>query len=110
MRLGLLMATASLGLLMAGCGDSAKTTPAGSGKTKEKPDDKIAASLAKLSAEDRAAAEKQRDCPVSGQPLGSMGAPIKVTVKDRDVWLCCEGCKDKLTGEPDKYLIKLKDQ
>lgn len=63
--------------------------------------------FAELSPEDRAAAEKQRICPVMDAPLGSMGEPFKITVEGRDVFLCCEGCKDKLTGDPDKYLAKL---
>lgn len=63
--------------------------------------------FASLSPEDRAAAEKQRVCPVTGEPLGTMGPPIKVTVKDRVVFLCCEGCRDSLMKDPDKYLAKL---
>jgi YHS domain-containing protein len=76
----------------------------------EKPDAKIAASLAQLSEEDRALAEKQRICPVSGQPLGSMGVPVKVTVKGQDVFLCCEGCKEAIEKDPDTYLAKLNKQ
>ncbi|NQT12351.1 MAG: hypothetical protein HQ582_06370 [Planctomycetes bacterium] len=63
--------------------------------------------LAELSDEDRALAVKQKTCPVSGELLGSMGAPIKVTVKDREVFLCCAGCKGAITEDPDKYLAKL---
>lgn len=63
--------------------------------------------LAKLTPEDAAAAERQHTCPVSGEMLGSMGAPLKVHVKDQDVWICCEGCKDQLVAEPDMYLTKL---
>ncbi len=63
--------------------------------------------LAKLSEADRAVAEKQKVCPVSGEPLGSMGVPVKVTVKDRDVFLCCEGCKSAILDDPDTYLAKL---
>jgi YHS domain-containing protein len=63
--------------------------------------------LAELSAEDRALAEKQRICPVSGELLGSMGKPSKVTVKGRTVFLCCEGCEPKIKKDPDKYLAKL---
>ena len=70
----------------------------------------IKESLAQLSDEDRAAAEKQKDCPVSGESLGSMGKPIKMTVKDTDVWICCPACKDKLTGDPETYLAKLKKE
>jgi hypothetical protein len=66
-----------------------------------------AEALAGLSAEDRALAEKQKICPVSGQPLGSMGVPVKVTVKDRDVLLCCEGCRGSIVDDPDTYLAKL---
>jgi len=69
--------------------------------------DEQAEALAKLSEEDRALAEKQKICPVSGQPLGSMGVPVKVTVKDRDVFLCCEGCRGSIVEDPDKYLAKL---
>jgi YHS domain-containing protein len=63
--------------------------------------------LAALSAEDRAAAEKQGVCPVSGEKLGSMGTPYKVTVKGRTVFLCCDGCEEDLKKDPDKYLAKL---
>ncbi len=42
--------------------------------------DAVAEAFASLSQEDRAAAEKQKICPVSDAPLGSMGTPIKVTV------------------------------
>jgi len=74
--------------------------------------DAAAANLAKLSDEDRAAAEKQKNCPVSGQALGGMGVPVKVAVKDKDgnehqVFLCCDHCKESIEKEPDKYLAKL---
>lgn len=59
---------------------------------------------------DRELIEKQKICPVSDAALGSMGAPVKVTVKDRIVFLCCEGCKAKLLADPDKYLAKLDKQ
>lgn len=64
--------------------------------------------LADLSGADRAAAEKQRVCPVSGGVLGSMGKPYKVTVKGRTVFLCCPDCQEAITKNPDKYLAKLK--
>jgi hypothetical protein len=31
-------------------------------------------------------------CPVSGQKLGSMGAPVKVKIGEETVFLCCKGC------------------
>lgn len=63
--------------------------------------------LSQLSADDRALAEKQKVCPVSGQPLGSMGKPYKVTVNGQGVFLCCQGCEREIKGDPDKYLAKL---
>ncbi len=56
--------------------------------------------LSELSAADRTAALAQKTCPVSDEPLGSMGTPIKVTVEGRDVFLCCEGCRDSTRSQP----------
>jgi len=81
--------------------------PAGEESGEMSDMDKMHATLAKLPEADRAAAEKQHMCPVSGEMLGAMGLPIKVTVKGQDVWLCCAGCKDKLLADPDTYLAKL---
>jgi len=63
--------------------------------------------LAKLPAEDRVLAKKQKVCPVTNAPLGSMGVPCKVTLKGQTVFLCCEGCEGKLQKNADKYLAKL---
>lgn len=75
--------------------------------TAAEPDPKIVAALASLSVEDRALAEKQKVCPVSGEPLGMMGAPKKLDVKGQAVFICCEGCEEKLLANPDEYLAKL---
>ena len=63
--------------------------------------------LSQLSADDRALAEKQKVCPVTGQALGSMGKPYKVTVNAREVFLCCPGCEARIKENPEKYLAKL---
>ena len=68
----------------------------------------IAEALAELSAADRAAAEKQKICPVSGELLGLMGTPRKVTVNGREVFVCCRSCEKTIKKDPDKYLAKLK--
>jgi hypothetical protein len=67
----------------------------------------VTAALASLSEADRAAVLAQKICPVSDEALGSMGAPIKVTVDGRDVFICCESCRDPLVADPTKYLAKL---
>lgn len=66
------------------------------------------AELAKLSPEDAASAETQHVCPVTGKMLGTMGAPEKVDVDGKAVWICCAGCREELLSNKDTYLAKLK--
>lgn len=47
-------------------------------------------------------------CVVSGEKLGGMGQPVDYVVKNQLVRLCCGGCIDKLTADPDKYLAMVK--
>ncbi len=67
----------------------------------------IAQAFEKLSVNDRKLAKKQRICPVAEMPLGSMGTPIKIDVKGRKVFICCEGCREDLLNNPVKYLAVL---
>lgn len=60
-----------------------------------------------LSEEDRLLAAKQKICPVSGEPLDSMGGPVRLVVEGRTVFICCKGCEEQLRKEPAKYLSKL---
>jgi len=82
-------------------------TKAGPGARDEAKSEKIVAALAKLSDEDRTLAEKQEICPVTKQPLGSMGTPPKVDVNGEPVFICCKGCEKRLLDDPDKYLANL---
>jgi hypothetical protein len=72
-------------------------------------DPKVDAALAKLPEEDRSLARKQRICPVTEAPLGSMGVPPKVDVDGRTVFICCEGCRRPLLDDPEKYLAVLEE-
>lgn len=67
------------------------------------------AALGELSADDRKLAEEQRICPVAGFVLGSMGVPLKVEVNGKKVFLCCEGCRDRLLADPEKYFAILEE-
>ena len=108
----------ALGLLLAaaGCGSPRATEPAKSPAPRapmRKPRHcgrrgGALEGLKELSAEDRAAAEKQRVCPVSGELLGSMGKPYKITVEGRTVFLCCSGCEEEFRKDPEKYFAKMK--
>lgn len=79
--------------------------PADTGAT----DPKVKAALDKLSVEDRKLAEEQKTCPVTGEALGSMGVPPKLTLKDQTVFLCCASCKKKAESDPDKTLKAVAD-
>lgn len=93
--------------LLAGCAGSADNKPRAQGdapKPTEKTVDnevKIRDNLAKLNDEDRGDAELQKFCAVHAKNrLGSMGAPVRVAVKNKegkeqDVFLCCDGCRDE---------------
>jgi hypothetical protein len=67
----------------------------------------IEASLAELSPADREQAIKQKICPISEEPLGSMGTPIKISVAGHDVFICCEGCETPLKQDPTTHLAKI---
>ena len=69
--------------------------------------EEMIAALNELSPEDRRLAERQRICPVTKMPLGSMGAPPKVDVNGKPVFLCCMGCKGPLLEDPEKHLANL---
>jgi hypothetical protein len=118
-RLQVFFFAVAVSIGMAGCGRD-KTPPAGGNgepaanesdeTTSAEEQAKIDAALASLSDEDRALAIAQVNCPVGGGKLGSMDTPVKVSIKDREVFLCCEGCRGALEKDPDKYLAKLDAQ
>ena len=90
--------------------------PKTGGEAKKDPivlSDEEVASIKKLPSEDdQKAALAQKICLVGedeGKPnhLGSMGTPIKETVKGKTIFLCCKGCVDDFKKDPDKYLSKL---
>ena len=106
---------ASLALFLAGCTGAPSGTPAAnatspvtqhSGQNDQEAQEHKA-SLAQLSDEDRPLAEAQGYCAVAGKPLGSMGPPLKLMVKNQAVFLCCKGCETKAKANPDKTLAKV---
>jgi hypothetical protein len=98
-----------LGLSLAGCKPQSEVpnVKKSSEQNAEAVDPSIEKELQSLPEADRVEAIAQKICPVSGEPLGSMGAPVKVAVKDTSVFICCESCRKKLLGDPDTYLGKL---
>lgn len=70
----------------------------------------LPAGLAKLTEQERKSALKQGVCPVTSQPLGSMGKPPLIKVNGQEVFLCCAGCEEEIRNEPEKYLAKVNSQ
>ncbi|MDP1796469.1 MAG: hypothetical protein Q8K78_03265 [Planctomycetaceae bacterium] len=46
----------------------------------------------------------QQTCPVTGEPLGSMGSPISVSLGAESLQVCCQGCVAAVKKNPNKYL------
>lgn len=64
--------------------------------------------MAKMSAKERAAAEAQKYCAVANKNfLGSMGAPIKLELDGKPIYLCCKGCVAKAKADPAGTLAKV---
>lgn len=70
-------------------------------------DSEVEKEFAKLSPEDRELAMAQKICPVSGEPLGSMGPPLKVTVDGKSLFICCEGCREDAEKNFADHIAKL---
>jgi uncharacterized protein (TIGR03000 family) len=70
-----------------------------------KVDDEIKANLARLNTVDRKLAEGQKYCAIqNGIRLGSMGVPVKISLKGQPVFLCCPACVDAAQANPDRTL------
>lgn len=96
-------------LVVAGCND-VKSTPASTGGGSESSAaDNSKPRQDKLSPEDRALADAQKLCPVTDEPLGSMGVPVKLMINDQPVFICCKSCEKEARKDPEKTLKKVEE-
>lgn len=105
-----LFATAALlgSIALIGCGDTSRS--GGKANSQAAAQDEVAKERSALSAEDRALVEAQEWCVVQNdERLGSMGPPLKLTVKGETVFVCCSGCKKKAEENPEKTLSTVKE-
>jgi YHS domain-containing protein len=65
------------------------------------------AEIKALPVDEQGTALKQAVCPVSGEHLGSMGAPVKVDAEGRSFYLCCKNCKEEVASDPKGVIAKL---
>jgi YHS domain-containing protein len=63
--------------------------------------------LIKAKPADAPAITQQKICPVTGEPLNSMGGPWKISVKGRELFVCCKGCIKEVKEHPDKVLRRV---
>ena len=104
---------------LSGCSESRPPQEPAAQSTSEEPaastdvdadNAEIGNELAKLSPEDRQLVLAQKICPVSEQPLGSMGRPLKVTVDGKTLFICCEGCRDDAEENFAEHLARFESQ
>lgn len=69
----------------------------------------ISVTVARLTEADQPLIERQRVCPVMDQPLGEHGKPLKVVIDGRPIFVCCQGCIDKVVRNSDFYFRKAAD-
>jgi hypothetical protein len=94
------------GCLVGGCSNNPEKEK-GKAQTKE---EKIQTVLAKLDPADRKLAEGQKFCPVqTDQRLGAMGAPIKIVLDGKPVFLCCDHCEEKAKKDKEGTLKKVEE-
>ncbi|HKA08067.1 MAG TPA: efflux RND transporter periplasmic adaptor subunit, partial [Gemmataceae bacterium] len=86
-----------------------RTKRAAAEEVDAKVKERIRKTLAELPAADRALAEAQRLCPVTDQALGSMGKPVKLTIKGQPVFVCCPECDQQALEKPDETLRKVEE-
>lgn len=63
--------------------------------------------IKQLPKDEQALAIKQIVCPVSGENLGSMDKPIKVSAEGKTFFLCCKGCEKDVKSDPKAVIAKL---
>ncbi len=91
------------------CVEEAQEEGAKTLKTVEKLRDSTA-TLAKLPMDERMAVEAQKFCAVVNTSfLGSMGAPLKLEIDGKPVYLCCGGCTKKAQADPAGTLAKAQE-
>jgi YHS domain-containing protein len=74
------------------------------------PSDPVAAGpviVADATAADAAEIRRQRECPVSHEPLGQRGAPVKITVPGQVLFVCCRACASQVQQQPERYLAQV---
>jgi hypothetical protein len=112
-RIALSAAVLATAGFLSGCSSQSEKkdgSPAAESAKEQKREAAIKAALDKLSPEDRKLAEEQRWCAVEPENrLGGMGMPLKVTINDQPVFLCCKSCKTEALAHPEKTIADVNE-
>jgi Cu(I)/Ag(I) efflux system membrane fusion protein len=73
---------------------TAEQAPSANDTSAQAFNEKERANIAKLPDGDQALAHQQVLCPITENPLGSMGIPKKIMLNGTPILLCCDACKD----------------
>ena len=93
---------AGLVLMGVGCGDGQdRGAPSHAALPRQSPD------APAPTADPNANPYPLKTCLVSGEELGKMGEPYRLTYKGQEIKLCCKGCEKDFNKEPDKFLQKI---
>lgn len=52
----------------------------------------------------------QKLCPVTGEPLESMGGSIPVEANGETIYVCCQGCVRAVEKDPATYLAVVRNE
>ena len=85
----------------------ALTQPAAMAPSAPEPRQTVEVRQVAVTAADRPLIARQKNCPVTGEPLASMGGPIKLMIGEQPLFVCCEGCIDQVKSNPTMMLAKI---
>jgi YHS domain-containing protein len=63
--------------------------------------------VAEATAADADEIRRQRECPVSHEPLGQRGVPLKITTPGQVLFVCCRDCASQVQKHPERYLAQV---
>jgi hypothetical protein len=96
-RLNPALAATYFGAGSAAAAGESRSIVSSSDNVSQPPDHRLAG--LKLSPDELVLARRQRVCPITRLPLGSMGELVRVEVEGQTVFLCCGACRGKIRKE-----------
>lgn len=61
--------------------------------------------VAAVNDSDQPGIARQGRCPVTGEPLGDHGTPVKLLIGSQTLYLCCRACIDEVISAPERFEV-----